>query len=195
MIEFVEGELVQKTPASAVVLVGGMAFELVIPASTYEALPARGQKTHVLTHLYVRENEVKLFGFASDEERQLFRMLQDVNRVGPMLALKVLSSCPVGDFRQYIMDGDAKALSTMVKGIGEKTARRLIVELGSVVDEIGGGPDRLRGASHARDVVAALVQLGSKRRAAQKAVKKAVEELGTDVDRDTLFKAAMQQVK
>ncbi len=195
MIEFVEGELVQKNPASAIVLVGGMAFELVIPASTYEALPAQGAKVRMLTHLYVRENEVKLFGFSKAEERQLFRMLQDVNRVGPMLALKVLSSCPVGDFRDYIMNGDAKALSAMVKGIGEKTARRLIVELGSVVDEIGADRDRLQGVSHARDVVAALVQLGSKRRAAQKAVKKAVEELGSNAERDALFKAAMQQVK
>jgi len=187
--------LVQKNPASAIVLVGGMAFELVIPASTYEALPAQGAKVRMLTHLYVRENEVKLFGFSKAEERQLFRMLQDVNRVGPMLALKVLSSCPVGDFRDYIMNGDAKALSAMVKGIGEKTARRLIVELGSVVDEIGADRDRLQGVSHARDVVAALVQLGSKRRAAQKAVKKAVEELGSNAERDALFKAAMQQVK
>lgn len=195
MIEFVEGELVKKTPASAVVLVGGMAFELVIPASTYEALPARGEKTRLLTHLYVRENEVKLFGFIGNEERQLFRMLQDVNRVGPMLALKVLSSCNVGDFRQYILDGDAKALSAMVKGIGEKTARRLIVELGSMVDEIGAESDRPKGPSHARDVVAALVELGSKRRAAQKAVKKAMKELDSDVDQDTLFKAAMKQVK
>ncbi len=193
MIEFLQGVLVSKSPTAVVVQAGGMAFMVQIPTSTYEALPREGAEARVLTHLQVREDQVSLYGFAAEEERALFRMLQGVSRVGPAVALRVLSSCSVPQFRRYIMDEDADALRSMVKGIGTKTARRLILELqGRMQDMVvseAGPPE----GQAARDAVRALVALGESRTAAEQAVKAASDKLGPDAETEALLAAALSR--
>ncbi len=193
MIEFLQGVLAAKSPTAAVVQVGGVAFMVQIPTSTYEALPREGAEARVLTHLQVREDQVSLYGFATEEERTLFRMLQGVSRVGPAVALRVLSSCSVAQFRRYVLDEDADALRSMVKGIGTKTARRLILELqGRMQDMVvseAGPPE----GQASRDAVRALVALGESRTAAEKAVKAASDKLGPDAETEALLAAALSR--
>ena len=192
MISSLHGEIAKKTPESVVIAVNGVGYEVSIPLSTYETLPVQGEKTSILTHLHVRENELSLFGFATEQERQLFRLLQDVNRVGPTLALQVLSGCSVAKFKQYVVAEDEKTLSNMVKGIGKKTARRLVMELKPAMDEIQVEAES-GGSESAEDAVEALVSLGSNRTEAQKAVNEAVKELGEDADSQDIIRRAVSK--
>ena len=192
MIDFLHGELVEKTPESVVVQVGGLGMRVRIPTSTYDALPREGKTARVLTYLHVREDELSLYGFATTIERDLFRMLLGVSQVGPAVALNVLSSCPPESFKRYIMDEDAKAIAALVKGIGPKTARRLIVELQSRMKDLA--VQAAEGASDnqvVRDTVEALVTLGESRASAEKAVREALKRVGPDVDQQTLMSEAV----
>jgi Holliday junction DNA helicase RuvA len=146
----------------------------------------------VLTYLHVREDDLTLYGFARPIERELFCMLLGVSQVGPAVAMNVLSSCPPESFKRYIMDEDSKAIAALVKGIGPKTARRLIVELQSRMKDLAvqaaeGEPEN----QVVRDTVDALVQLGTSRAAAEKSVRAALKRLGPDVDHQTLLSAAV----
>jgi len=192
MISSLHGEIAKKTPESVVIAVRGVGYEVSIPTSTYEALPAQGEETSILTHLHVRENELSLFGFATEQERQLFRLLQDVNRVGPTLALQVLSGCSVATFKQYVVAEDEKTLSNMVKGIGKKTARRLVMELKPAMQEIQ-VEAKSEGSEAAEEAVEALVSLGSSRTEAQQAVNKAVEELNSGADSQEIIRRAVSK--
>jgi Holliday junction DNA helicase RuvA len=182
MIEFLQGALLSKAPAAAVIRIAGVGFHVRIPLSTYEALPAEGAEACLLIHLHVREDELTLYGFATRLERELFRMLLRVSRVGPTMALRVLSSCPAAEFKRHVLAGDADALRTVVKGIGAKTANRLIVELQGLVKDLAVEPAGAAASQAVRDAVQALVSLGEPRAAAERAVRAAAGRLGPDAD-------------
>lgn len=193
MIEFVQGELVAKRPESVTVRVGGMGFNVRIPLTTYEALPRPGEEARLLTHLHVREDELALYGFATGMEREMFLMLIGVSHVGPMVALRVVSACPPAQFKRYILDEDADTLRALVKGIGKKTAARLILELKEVVERLAVQAAESAGADAARDAVDALVALGESRAAAQKAVNTALQKLGSGADQQALVQEALSR--
>ena len=100
-----------------------------IPSSISEKLPPPGEEITILTHLHVREDEQTLYGFITEEERELFRMLLGVSKIGPKVALAVLGGVPAPAFKQAVISGNADILATSVRGIGKKTAERLILEL------------------------------------------------------------------
>ena len=170
---------------------GAVGYEVRIPLSTYEVLPECGREVRLLTHLHVRENDVRLFGFATERERELFRLLLGVSRVGPMVALQILSSCSVQDFRRYIVAGDEQTLSTTVKGIGKKTAQRLIVELRPAMEEAGVELAGVAPSQAVADAVKTLVSLGSSRHEAVRAVRAAAKELGGGARCEDLLRAAL----
>ena len=129
MITFLKGLLDESFPNRAVIDVGGVGYAVHIPISTYDALPGPGQPVRLLTHLQVREDAHDLYGFASEEERDLFRLLiNQVSGVGPKLALAVLSGMPVAVFKSCVARNDLAALGR-IKGVGKKTAERIVVEL------------------------------------------------------------------
>lgn len=190
MIDRLEGTLLSKTPAAVTVDVGGVGFLAHIPLSTFGALPPRGEKVRLFTHLYVREDQLKLYGFATEQERELFQMLIEVNRVGPAVAVQVLSSCPVADFKRYVSSGDVKTLASMVKGVGKKTAQRLVLELkGELAEPEEEGALPAGGA--AADVVKALVSLGETQSRARKMVRRAVKKLGADAGEEVLMREVL----
>ncbi|NLW50072.1 MAG: Holliday junction branch migration protein RuvA [Candidatus Brocadiaceae bacterium] len=190
MIDRLQGRLVVKSPTAATIDVGGVGLVARIPLSTYEALPPEGGRAVLLTHLLVREDELCLFGFATELERELFRMLLPVSRIGPAVALRVLSSCEPGQFKRYILDGNADALKSTVKGIGAKTASRLIVELRERIERLPVAAEEA-GSQAARDAVQALVALGEPEADARQAVRAAVARLGPDADRQQLVQDAL----
>ncbi len=191
MIDSLEGPLIWKSPAAIKVAVGGVGFLVQIPLSTFGAMPEAGSRVRLLTHLYVREDQFKLFGFATEAERGLFQMLVGVNRVGPGVAIQVLSSCSVDDFTRYIEAGDVKALTALVKGVGKKTAQRLILELRGELVEAGQEAELAALSPAASDVVKALVSLGESPSKARKTVRRALDRLGADVDQETLVREAL----
>jgi Holliday junction DNA helicase RuvA len=189
MIDFLEGTLASKSPEAVTVSVGGVGFRAMVPVSTYGEMPRTGQKVHLLTYLYVREDQLTLYGFATESERALFIRLLGVNRVGPSVAMQVLSSCQVEDFRRLVSSGDVKSLASMVKGVGKKTAQRLILELkGELAEPEGEGTGAVSSPA-AANAVKALVQLGVGLQNARHQVQEKMEELGKDVDEATLINA------
>lgn len=188
MIDSLEGVLASKTPAAVTLVVGGVGFQVHVPLSTYSALPEPGARVRLLTHLYFREDQLRLYGFATEPERRLFLSLVGVNRVGPGVAIQVLSSCSVDEFTRYVMAGDVTALTRLVKGVGKKTAQRLVLELkGELVESADADGAPLAGLA-AEDAVTALVKLGESPATARKAVRRALKKLGPDADVESVVR-------
>lgn len=180
MYEFLDGNLAEKSPTSLVLDVGGVGYFVNIPVSTYADLPAVGDKLRLLTHFVVREDAQALYGFLTEEERELFRMLISVSGIGPKVALAALSGIPIPQLKQAIVDGALSVLTSM-PGIGKKTAERIIVELREkiVVRQGMAAPSSESGvlpSSLLDDCTAALVSLGYKKPSAKSAVEKVLSE-------------------
>lgn len=129
MIAYVEGKLVEPAP-EALVLVGGIGLQVLVPESAAGGMPAPGEDVGLWTHLSVREDAWTLFGFPRRVERELFRLLISVNGVGPKLGLAMLSAAGAERIARLIRDGDEKGLARL-PGIGPKSAARLVMELGA----------------------------------------------------------------
>jgi Holliday junction DNA helicase RuvA len=181
---------VRKDLTEAVVRSGGVGYSVSIPVGTYEKLPAVGGSVLLYTHLVVREDDLRLFGFASEMERVLFRMLIGAKGIGPSTALAIMSGSTIENFSSAVAEEDHEALER-IRGIGAKTARRIVAE---IKDDMVAFRERylagaLPAATVERDAVLALVSLGFPRNAAEKAVQKArteqpaagIEELVRDV--------------
>ena len=147
--------------------VGGVAYELDVPMSTFYSLPATGEAVSLYTHLVVREDAHTLYGFATLEERSVFRQLIRISGVGARTALSVLSGMSVADLSHTVTMQEAGPL-TRIPGIGKKTAERLLLELKGKLAETSTMPG---GGQHASDVVNALVALGYSDKEALAAVK------------------------
>jgi len=128
MIDRVRGRCLHKSPAEAVLEVGGVALAIAVPLGTSEKLSEVGSEVMLITHLHVREDMLQLYGFLTTGERDLFAQLIKVSGVGPKLALAILSRYSPDDLIQVVSSGDSRRL-TAVRGIGRKTAERLMLEL------------------------------------------------------------------
>lgn len=180
MYEYLSGKLIRKTPTVMILETQGIGFEIHIPVSTFSALPEIGQQVKVLTHFAVREDLQALYGFYTEEEREIFRLLISISGIGPKSAMTVLSGISIGDLKRAIINGNLAVL-TSIPGIGRKTAERLVIELREkIVVEEG----RSSGASLERmkeqdervdDSIRALVELGYRKQNAKEAVQKAVK--------------------
>ena len=169
MIHHLRGTLQHKTPAQAVVDVSGVGYELTIPLSTFERLPPEGEQVVLLTTLIVREDSHRLYGFLRAEERSFFVLLQGVSGVGPQVALGIVSSLQLSEFRAAIAGGDAKSLQR-VKGVGKRLSERLVVELKDRIGDVGADAPAGSDSALDRDAVMALEALGFVRPQAEKAV-------------------------
>jgi Holliday junction DNA helicase RuvA len=166
MIGTLTGVLAFKSPPHLLLEVGGVGYEVEAPMSTFYSLPPVGERTRLLTHLVVREDAHVLYGFASIEERTLFRNLLKVSGVGPRIALAILSGGTAASFARAVREQDAAAL-TRIPGVGRKIAERLIVEMRDRIDAPGapaaGSSGAGVGAQGAEaEAYGALVSLGYK---------------------------------
>jgi Holliday junction DNA helicase RuvA len=163
MIGSLRGRIAAKTPPQLLVDVGGVGYELEAPMSTFLHLPAIGHEVSLLTHLVVREDAHMLYGFATHDERRLFRNLLKVSGVGPKIALALLSGISVEAFAQCILNQDVATL-IRVPGIGRMTAERLFVEMRDRVAHLEGAPGTVRSdeASPESEALGALIGLGYK---------------------------------
>lgn len=172
MIEYIKGNITELTPAYAIVETGGVGYMLNISLATYTALEGKSEY-RVLVHEIIREDAHSLYGFADDRERGLFRLLVGVSGVGANTARMILSSVPPAELEQVIASGDYSRLKC-VKGIGVKTAQRVIVDL---KDKIKPSDDTFIQQPSVRsevfdEALAALVMLGFQRQQSQKVLKK-----------------------
>ncbi|MFM9001393.1 MAG: Holliday junction branch migration protein RuvA [Opitutia bacterium] len=196
MIVTLRGKLTEAGVLRVVIEASGVGYEVNVPVTTAERLPKVGAEVSLLIHHVFREDGQALYGFASADERDFFRLLvEKVSGVGPKMALNILSRLALPILRDAIVRGDV-ALLSQCPGVGKKTAERLVVEL---KDKVGlEGPGAAPAAapssaapSHAADAVAALVALGFKAADADKGVRTALAKLGAGATADQLVKAAL----
>ena len=177
MIDYLEGFLKEKLPTSCLIEINGIGFRANIPISTFEKLGHPGSQVKILTSLYIRENLWEIYGFATLKERGLFNLLISISGIGPRLALAVLSNLSLADVVRIVDNQDVSSLM-FIPGVGKKIAQRLIFELRErikslysfIEDETGIKGSEISRADLEKDTVQALVSLGYKRPAAQKAV-------------------------
>ena len=160
MIAHIEGILESKIPTHVVIDVNGVGYLLNISLNTYDALPSKG-KLRLFSHLIVREDAHVLFGFSEEEDRMMFRELINVSGVGASTALMVLSSMKPAEVAQAVDQSDVNAFKS-VKGIGLKSAQRIIVDLKGKLDKIESNSDFLssQGNTYKNEALSALVVLG-----------------------------------
>lgn len=184
MIAFLRGQLVEKAFDYAVLDVGGVGYEVYIPLSTYDELPGLGSETRLFVHDHLREDAHWLFGFATEDERHLFRLLIGVNGVGVKTACAALGGLPPHELRLAIANRDTKRLAKL-PGIGKKTAERIAVDLADKIDPLEAmsaaqkaGSGKINEAM--RDAVLALTALGQPQEVALKRIQEIAAEPGGD---------------
>ncbi len=128
MLDYIKGTLVGKSPMNAIIECGGFGIEIRIPLSSYESLPSQGESCMLYTVLVIGQDEIKVFGFASPAERQLFQKLISIPGIGGKIGLSALSALDIETFVKAVQRGD-DILISKVPGIGRKTAQRIIIEL------------------------------------------------------------------
>ena len=198
MIGSLSGVLVYRSAPHLLLEVGGVGYEVEAPMSTFYSLPAVGERTQLLTHLVVREDAHVLYGFATAQERSLFRAVLKVSGVGPRIALAILSGVTAAGFAQAVRAEDTAVL-TRIPGVGRKIAERLIVEMRDRLEQLDGsgayaasGLDGAPTPSGAQaEAHSALVGLGYKPVEATRLLK----TLGTDgagLSTEELIRRALQ---
>lgn len=196
MLEFIQGELVSKGLNHVIVQVGGLGYRLHVSALTLAAMPTIKNQVTLYTYLYIREDELSLYGFRDEEEEELFATLLSVSGIGPKLALAILSRLSGADFKRAIILGDTATLVN-IPGVGKKTAERMILELKEKVGklEFAVGVKVVENPSTTdirSQAVTALLALGYSLAEAQKAVPIISAEQDTTVE--NLVKAGLKNL-
>lgn len=195
MIAYLKGMLAEKDIAQVVVECGGVGYEAAIPLSTFDRLPAEGAEVKLYTYHVVREDAQLLFGFVSKGERDMFSLITTVSGVGPKLALAILSGMTIGDLQLAVSQGDSKRLAS-VKGIGKKTAERIIIEIKDKINPIEALANATSETSKEqgavlRDAMLALTALGFSEDIARAKVQKVLDENPTLADVEKILKRAL----
>jgi len=197
MIARIRGTVLEAYPNRLVVDVHGVGYEIQVPLSTFDKLhAAEGVQVDLRTHLHIRENSHSLYGFATEEERDLFLMLIDrVSGIGPAIAMAVLSGMPTSRFKSAVVAGNVSELSR-IKGLGKKTAERIILELKDKVGVAETWQDAAAGdvSPSAADAELALLALGYKQVDARKTLRKIIETDPT-ASVETLIRTALRALQ
>lgn len=195
MIAMLTGKIAYRSIDHLIVDVGGVGYRLMIPLSTFYALPEEGEiRLHVHTH--VKEDAIHLYGFLTSPEKEMFALLLSVSGIGPRLALNILSNIPAAELKSALWEGNIKRLSA-IPGIGKKTAERMVLELREKVQRLGplslpsarpepGQPP----ANSLDDTLSALVNLGYKESQAKKVLESM--EISAETPLEEILKGALK---
>jgi len=195
MFDFIYGNIAHKTPTTATIETNGIGYKIHIPLSTFEKISNK-ENTKLYTKLTMRDDELKVYGFFSLEERDLFNLLLSVNGVGSNMALTILSSSSVSQFERYVVSNDSKSLQR-IKGIGKKTAERIILELKETVKcilPVSKSATETKKMAIISDAIMAMISLGYAKPEAEKAVNKASDIIDVTEGVEVLIKEALSCV-
>ncbi|MCF0053003.1 Holliday junction branch migration protein RuvA [Dyadobacter sp. LJ53] len=196
MIAYVNGTVVYKDPAYAIIDVNGLGYEVRISLQTYTSMPELGERCKLVTYLNIREDAHILYGFWGNDEKKLFLDLIGISGVGPSTALVMLSSLSSSEIRQGIIDEDLRLIQS-IKGIGSKTAQRVILELRDKIrkeDLVSTGPRTVDSPSGTvkSEALAALVTLGIPKATAEKSLDAIIKREGQAITVENLIKLALR---
>ena len=191
MISHIRGNLEFKSQEEIHIDVSGIGYQIYIPLSTYTGLPDIGEEVKIHTYLHLREDAIRLFGFLTFDEKNIFELLINVTGVGPKIALAILSDVSAADFKDAIINENLSKL-TNISGIGKKTAQRLVLELREKIGTV----ETKKVVSFAddqmiNDAVSALVSLGYNPREAKKNVNSAIESLSGSYTLEEVIRKAL----
>lgn len=197
MIAYLHGKLADKHQEYAIIDVNGVGYEVEISTQTYDQLPAAGEELELLVYHHITDNDQRLFGFATADEKELFELLITVKGVGPKLGLTILSGLPASQIISALAQSDKDVL-TNITGIGKKTSERMILELKDKIGDLsidvaepsGGDSSNIAGDLK-KEAVSALESLGYRKRDAEKAVTAAAKENGSVDEVQKLVKLAL----
>lgn len=195
MIASITGTLVFKSPTEVIVDAHGVGYGISIPLSTFSALGETNTTVTLLTYLHVREDALQLYGFTTEEEKNVFKLLISVSGIGPRMAQTILSGITVPDLRHHIASGNLGALTT-IPGVGRKLAERLVVELREKIGKMDVTLPPSPSDKHIQvrsEALLALTSLGYSRPAAEKALLSALKESNdAELSLQELIKAALR---
>ncbi|MDF7809123.1 Holliday junction branch migration protein RuvA [Pontiellaceae bacterium B12219] len=195
MITFLEGKLDNKQLARVEMNISGVGYEVFIPLSSYDRLPLEGENCRILIYHHITDVSQKLFGFCTEEERDMFMKLLTISGVGPKLAISALSGLPVRELKSALINGDIKRISS-ISGIGKKTAERIVVELRDKFDhseqlDAFAPEENPTGDNRMRDAALALTALGQKPDDAAKMIKNVAAKLTPAMTVEDLIRLAL----
>lgn len=200
MIAYLEGKLVEKNPTLLILEVNGVGYAVNIPVSTYGSLVETGQTVKILTYQHVREDELKLYGFSTKPEKELFELLIAVNGVGPRMALSILSCISVQEFQRSVLQEDLDVL-TAISGVGKKKAQRLIVELKEKLGKVDLGERKDPREEEATltpavdEAALALISLGYTKVDARRALDKVTDQAREALPVEELIKRVLKHAR
>ena len=200
MIAYLEGKLIEKSPTHLILEVHGVGYSVNIPVSTFSHLAETGETVRILTYQHVREDELKLFGFSTKPEKDLFEILISVNGVGPKAALGILSFLSVEEFQRAVLSEDLDVL-TSIAGIGKKTAQRLIVELKEKLGKMDWGAGiEVKGKEAVllpaqEEAILALISLGYTKYDARKVLEMVALESKESLPLEEMIKRALKYTR
>ncbi|MEW6555880.1 MAG: Holliday junction branch migration protein RuvA [Elusimicrobiota bacterium] len=195
MIAQLTGTLVSKKKNKIIVDVSGVGYELTISLSTFSELPQETSKVKIFTYQYVRENAMELFGFSSEFEKELFLLLISVSGIGPKTAMDVLSDTSLSGFKNAIISADLKTISS-IRGIGKKTAEKLIFELKDKIREFHIPTAKISTSQTViDDAIEALKSLGFTYIQSKEAVEDAAGRLKKDASISEIVKESLKDLQ
>ena len=189
MVDYVKGKIVHKSPTSVVVEIGGFGIKVNIPISTSESIGTEGEDVKLLTFITIKNEELNLYGFATQNEKELFRKLVSVQGIGAKTALRILSETLVETFERAVVEEDMNTL-TSIHGIGPKTAKRIMFEL---KEEIKEALPIAQIPPIKKEAISGLVSLGFKATKARELVEKVLKEKKIDT-LEELIKETLKKV-
>ena len=200
MYHYLNGKIAEKTPTAVILDVNGIGYEVRVSLSTFSSLPNLGESVKLFTHFVVREDAQLLYGFATEEEREAFRLLISISGIGPKLAITLLSGVTLPELKRAIQEKNIPVL-TAISGIGQKTAERVIIELKDKIGkaEVSAGKELVHDASISdqmvEDSVSALISLGYTKQKAKDAVQKTLKAMsGKKPSVEEIIRAALKHV-
>jgi len=197
MIAFVRGILEYKGPERAVIDANGVGYEIIIPESTYEKLPEVGTPdTKLYTYYYMWNDDVRLYGFISSDDRKVFEVAREVKGIGPSTALNIVSKLSASQFRAAILEENIKTFQSIPR-ISEKTAQVIILSLKKKIHKVDFSEQVFTGEDVSQmidEAVEALVNLGAPQDSSEKAINKARKVLGETANREELVRLGLKYV-
>ncbi|MBX3180485.1 MAG: Holliday junction branch migration protein RuvA [Candidatus Hydrogenedentes bacterium] len=198
MFAFLRGTVAIKSLDHIALDVGGAGYEIAVPETVYRKLAVH-QEVTLLTYCHIREDAFQIFGFLKEEEKTLFTTLLSINKVGPKVALNVLSGLSVQAFGQAVLENDVKAF-TKIPGVGQAMAQRIVLEMKTKLKQnpdlnaIIGEPEKAEAAPEGDDAYEALISLGCTPAEAKKATAAARKQLGEGATDEDVVRAALRSL-
>ncbi len=192
MIAYLKGNMIQKSPNQVILDIGGVGYCARIPLSTYLKLGDLNETVELFIYTHVTDNSLSLYGFSTEDEREIFLKLISISGIGPKLALNVLSGIEASDLEDAIRRSDVARIS-LIPGIGKKTALRIALELQEKLEE----KEKVlavKGFQEKEDLISALMNLGFKRKEVERIVEETIKTISLEAGFEKLLRESLKSM-